>query len=337
MLGFDFVFKRLASFFIIILIVVFTLSGCKDKDVPLPEEFTLNAKEVSFEKLNETLTLYDGPVMLSDVVFTSADENVAVFDNGVVTSTGFGKTEVYAEYFGVKHTCMVDCSTIQYTPDILPDDASENTDYSGYAAIAPPKSFDSPSVFFDDSAFIGDSVSLKLSYYAEESGELGDALFLVSGSYGVGNAVDNTMLLVYQGQEMTPQDALLKSGVKKVFVMMGMNDLGRFGVDGTLEYWDTFIKNIREKCPDIAICIQSMTPVWGGGETGDLNNATIDEYNEKLKEFAKSNSCAYMDIASYMKDAYGALATDYCSDNFVHLTDAGAQAWVKVLKAYAGR
>ncbi len=329
--------KRYASFLIVILIVVFTFSGCKNKDVPLPEEFNLNSKTISFSKVNETITLYDGPVALSDVAFSSADEDVAVFENGVVTSTGFGKTEVYAEYFGVKHSCLVDCSTLVYTPDILPANDDENSEYYGYATLAPPKSFDTPSTFFDDSAFIGDSISLKLSYYAEETGELGDALFLVSGSYGVGNAVDNVMYLVYQGQEMTPQDALQKSGVSKLLVMMGMNDLGRFGVDGTIEYWDTFIKNIREKCPEIAICIQSMTPVWNGGETEDLNNALIEEYNEKLKEFAKENSCAYMDIASFMKDSSGALATDYCSDNFVHLTDAGAQAWVKVLKAYAGK
>ncbi|MBE6823800.1 MAG: hypothetical protein E7513_00485 [Ruminococcaceae bacterium] len=332
-----FVFKRLGAFFIMIIVLLGMLCGCGKSSVPLPEGFKLNSKEITISSINDTVTLYDGPVIFSDVTWSSADDAVATFENGVVTAKGFGKTEVYAEYFGVKHTCLVDCSTLIYTPDMLPKDASKNTGYEGDAVLAPPKSFDGPSTFFDNAAFIGDSVSLKLSYYAEESGELGDALFLVSGSYGVGNAVDETMMLVYQGKEMSPQDALAASGVDKAFVMMGMNDLGRFGVDGTLEYWDTFIDNIYEKNPGITICIQSMTPVWTGGETGDLNNKTIDEYNKKLKEFAAKKGCSYMDIASYMKDSSGGLATDYCSDNFVHLTDAGAQAWVKVLKAYVGR
>ena len=43
-----------------------------------------------------------------------------------------------------------------------------------------------------------------------------------------------------------------------------------------------------------------------------------------------------MDIASFLKDSDGGLAADYCSDSFVHLTEAGAYAWVQALKAYAG-
>ena len=104
-----------------------------------------------------------------------------------------------------------------------------------------------------------------------------------------------------------------------------------------MDYWYKFIANIREKSPDIMICIQSMTPVWVNGQTESLYNTAVDEYNQCLKAFAAENGCAYMDIASFMKDADNGLATDYCSDDYVHLTDAGAYAWTSVLKAYAGK
>lgn len=331
--------KRIFSCLIIFTILIgclFVTTGCEDNSVPLPEKFTLNADEISFKSIKETITLYDGPVAFGEINWGTNNPQVATFENGVVTATGPGTTEVFAEYFGVKHACFVDCSTLFYSSDLIPESAL-STDYTGDAVLAPPKTFDGPSTFYNDAAFIGDSVSLKLSYYAEATGELGDALFLVAGSYGVGHAVDGTMEMYFQGKDTPPQDALAKAGVKKVFIMLGMNDLGKFGIDITMDYWDKFIANIREKNPDIMICIQSMTPVWVNGQTESLYNEAVDEYNERLKAFAKENRCSYMDIASFMKDADNGLATDYCSDNYVHLTDAGAYAWTSVLKAYAGQ
>ena len=332
--------KRIFSYLIIFTILfmcVCSVSGCEKNSVPLPQSFTLNSDDITFTAPKDTITLYDGPVAFGEINWGSEDPSVATFSDGVVTAVAPGTTEVYAEYFGVKHTCYVDCSSLVYTPNLIEKSALSTDEYDGYAVLAPPKSFDGPSTYYDDAAFIGDSVSLKLSYYAEATGELGDALFLVSGSYGVGHAVDGTMELYFQGIDTPPQDALAKAGVKKVFIMLGMNDLGKFGLDITMDYWNKFVANIREKNPDIMICIQSMTPVWVNGQTDALNNTAVDEYNERLKSFAAENGCTYMDIASFMKDADNGLATDYCSDSYVHLTDAGAYAWTSVLKAYAGQ
>lgn len=331
--------KRLLSFFMILIICfgfVFSLAGCRGSSVLLPENFSLNCEKIAFTVPRDTVALYDGPVNFSDITWGSTNEQVAQFKDGVVTAVGPGVAEVYADYFGIRHSCYVDCSALQYTADIIPKGALSTSEYDGYAVLAPPKSFDGPSEFFNDAAFIGDSISLKLSYYVENSDELGSPIFMVSGSYGVSHAVNDTMLLYFQGKEMSPQDALAAAKVNKVFVMLGMNDIALYGVDETIEYWKTFVENVKSKNPDITICIQSMTPVWISGEVGDLNNANVDEYNEKLKAFAAENGCAYFDIASFMKDADNGLATDYCSDSFVHLTDAGAYAWVKALKAYVG-
>ena len=46
-------------------------------------------------------------------------------------------------------------------------------------------------------------------------------------------------------------------------------------------------------CPDIEIYIQSMTPVWTGGEVGGLNNPNVNAYNVKLREFAQQNGCHF--------------------------------------------
>jgi lysophospholipase L1-like esterase len=152
----------------------------------------------------------------------------------------------------------------------------------------------------------------------------------------VGHAVAGSMYLTYQGQQMSPWDALAASGVNKVFILLGMNDIGLYGVDKTIENWGILIGKIRESCPDIQIYIQSGTPIYHGGEKGKLTNANMNAYNVKLQAFAEENGCYYVDIATTMKDSNGALKANYCSDEYVHLTDAGCDAWALVLKRYVG-
>jgi len=139
--------------------------------------------------------------------------------------------------------------------------------------------------------------------------------------------------MTWQGQKLSLPDAIAATGAKKVFFMLGMNDIGLNGIDKTMENWKVLLDDIRAACPDVEITIQSMTPVWTGGEKGKLNNPHVDAYNQRLQEFAGENSCGWLDVASYMKDATGGLATAYCSDNYVHLTRTGAEVWTKVLKA----
>lgn len=190
--------------------------------------------------------------------------------------------------------------------------------------------------FFDHAAFIGDSISMKLQNYHAEHRVLGDATFLTAGSYSVGHAVNGTLMLTYRGQQMAPEDALAACGAKRVFILLGMNDIALYGVDGTLENWATLVSRIRDKNPRIEVYIQSGTPIYAGGEKGQLTNSNMDRYNRALKQFAEAHDCRFVDIASGMKDENGALKASFCSDQYVHLTDAACEVWVGALKKIAG-
>lgn len=185
---------------------------------------------------------------------------------------------------------------------------------------------------FADAAFIGDSVTLKLRNYNTANGAVSGATFLCQGSYSVNHAVNNTMYLSYQGQDMTPQDALKACGANKVFILLGMNDIALWGIDATIESWGKLVANIRAVNPDIQIYIQSGTPIYKAGEVGSLTNENMDKYNVKLQAFAESNGCHYIDLAKYLKDPSNGLAKAYCSDDYVHFTDAACAVWVKVLQ-----
>ena len=297
-------------------------------------ELTLGQETVTFTKKAETCQLYTGTVPAEDVTWGSDDPQIATFENGVVTAVAKGETVVWAEYEGIRVNCAVRCD-IRETVQSAPDD---NTGLSREPVLAPPTEQVVDSSFFDDAVFIGDSITLRLSYYAASSGELGKAKFLVAGSYSVGAAIYDKMEMSYRGKTyQNIEEAVAATEAKKVFILLGMNDIARsdFGyIDGTITNWGTLVDLVRAACPDVTIYIQSLTPVWTGGEKGGLRNPRVNEYNEKLEAFAAEKGCQFIDVASYMKDETGGMATIYSVDQYVHLNYEGAAAWTQVLKAY---
>lgn len=282
---------------------------------------TFNTYDITFREAGESWGVYDGTLPAQYVTFTSDDPSIATFENGIVTAVGPGTTKVLAEFQGESISCVIRCAF--HTKETTRDPVS-----------TPPEVSEGTASYFDDAVFVGDSVSLMLSYYAAETGQLGKAQFLVRGSYSVAHALNGTMLMTYRGQQLSLPDAIAATGAKKVFIMLGMNDIGLYGIDTTLENWETLLWAIQKVCPGVEITIQSMTPVYTGGEKGKLNNPNVDAYNARLKAFAEEKGYGWLDIASYMKDATGGLAAAYCSDEYVHLTRDGAAVWVQVLKEY---
>ncbi len=218
-------------------------------------------------------------------------------------------------------------------------EANTNMTPDGYGLVPESPAVDKS--FFNDVAFIGDSVSLKLKTYCM-SGSLGKAQFFAVGSFSLVNALTpvsaNSCHPTYQGEKMLAEDCVLKSGARKVYIMLGMNDL-IYGVDSTVGRYKQFVDRILKKCPDVEIYVQSMTPmmknssVWGNS----LNNDKIREYNAKLLEKCKEYKWYYVDVFSVMWDsASGQLRADYCSDPGpsgmgMHMTSAGCKAWVEYL------
>ncbi len=195
--------------------------------------------------------------------------------------------------------------------------------------------------YFDNAAFVGDSVSLKLSYYAAATGALGNAQFFTAGSLGSANALwevsDESVHPSYQGVKMTVEDCIASSGADVVYIMLGMNDIGLYGIEDSVKNYKTLAERILVKTPSVRIVVQSMTPMTDTSEIlgESLNNENIKLYNEKLKELCAQQGWAFVDVASVMYDAESVnLNRDFCSDPDglgVHFTEAGCEKWVEYL------
>lgn len=225
---------------------------------------------------------------------------------------------------------------------------SDDTSTTNEASVtASTVNGEAPYTFFDDTVFVGDSVSLKLNLYVSaqrkiDSTFMGTAQFLTPGSYGTGNELkelgsENSVHPSYNGTEMHLADAIEAMGAKKVFIMLGMNDIAVYGNDGAVKNMETVLAQIKEKNPDTAIYVQSMTPIVGTAQTGSLTNENLDIYNAGLKAMCEQNGYTYLDVASVMKDDEGNLKREYCSDpdNMgVHFTDEGCKVWIDYLRTH---
>ena len=195
--------------------------------------------------------------------------------------------------------------------------------------------------WFSDAVFVGDSVTLKLSYYCDSHPDaLGGAEFFCAGSLGYANSlwdIDDPIAVhpFYRGANHLAEECAEQTGAKKVFVMLGMNDVGLYGIDGSLEYADELFTRILARSPEVTLYVQSVTPILLGHEGDTWNNENIRVFNEKLKAYCDQHGYCFIDVYSVMVDESGYLRDEYCSDaeaQGIHFSDAACLKWIETLK-----
>ncbi len=197
--------------------------------------------------------------------------------------------------------------------------------------------------YFQGAYITGDSVAYGFQLYANRqkgsSAILQNLGFLTRGSFSAHNAFmaisKKSVHPAYQGAQHHIWDSLQMVGAKHVFMFFGLNDLNIGGVDSTVDYYVRLINQIRAVNPDIAFTIISTTPMYQGSEKGKLTNANIAALNARMQALCTENGWGYLDIASHLKAANGTLAAQYCSDHYVHETNAAYAIWLQCFHDYA--
>lgn len=297
-------------------------------EAPAPKTLTL-PETVVLEEVGQTATLYDGDIEQTEITWISADESVATVAEGTVTAVQRGQTTITATYEDQTVTCAVDCDLP--VPMVLDENAGERD-----PMYLPPDVEIVDDSFFDDAVFVSDSQGLIFYNCVKYAGVLENAVHLCRNSYSIDSAATDKMLLSWRGQNYPIEEAIEKTEANRVFFMLGINDVGHYRVDTLdqlMEKWENVIDRIQTRTPHVEICIQSLIPVWTGGETKDVNNEIVRAYNEQLEILAEEKGCVFIDVAAYFVDSTGGLADPYTNDKYVHTNAAGVDTWVKVLKA----
>lgn len=196
--------------------------------------------------------------------------------------------------------------------------------------------------YFNGSVMVGNSLGVGLASYCRQqyAGFLGNARHFSSGSFSLMNDMRpisaSSLHPTYNGVKYRVKDALRVMGAQKAFLSFGMNDLNIYGVNGTANVYQQFIRELQDNNPGLKVYVVSQTPVRR--TSGRLENGSIQEFNRLMEAYAKNTKEVYfVDIFPPFLDGVGLLASQYCSDGFCHLTNAGYAVWTGQLKKFAGQ
>lgn len=189
--------------------------------------------------------------------------------------------------------------------------------------------------YFAKSAFIGSSIGVGQKNYFQYKGknDVGKPVMMVKGCYSFMNdkRLHPQYSLVYRGRHVRAEDALKLSGVKRVFICMGTNDLWKSAKSTYVDYV-SYIRGIRKKNPGLIIFIESTPPMCSAQNGRYLNNKAINILNRLIKKYCESHkNMYYIDISKGMRDGGGGLQRKYSSDGYVHLNNSGYEIWTRNL------
>ncbi len=230
-------------------------------------------------------------------------------------------------------------SVLSYKHVNLPDEHGERRTPNVHYYVPYSQRVDAS--YFNDAVFIGDSVSMMLDYYNMSTSCFGEATFLTSGSLSAGNALwslDNPKSVhpSFRGQKVSLADGVAMSGKKKVYIMLGVNEIGWTGPQGSIDSLKAVVDTILAKSPDVRFYMQSVTPL--SFDRGALNMETVNQYNALLSELCKERGWYYLDVASVFKNEKGYLIPEYCSDlnsMGIHFNNEACKIWAEYLYTHA--
>ena len=184
--------------------------------------------------------------------------------------------------------------------------------------------------WFSKTVFLGDSRT--------------EGFFLYSGLencqalYAVGATVESVFTKAAwktAGGSVPLLDALAGMDCDRVYVMLGMNELGWVYPEVFQAQYGKVIDRIREDHPGVQVVIQSILPVSAKQQAkgGYISNSRIEDYNQLLLELAEEKECPYVNVAEAVTDETGCLRADLTFDG-IHLNQEGCKLWLEYLKTH---
>lgn len=214
-------------------------------------------------------------------------------------------------------------------PDTTPG-AEQNPDAAAQAEPMQYAFTEVPREYFDDALFIGDSrvtgVELysgwdNLTYYAE-------------GGMTVYSMFQSKTAQV-DGQTLTIEEALRKRSFGKIYLEIGINEMGTGTVDSFMEAYEAAVDHLRELQPDAILYVCGIMYVEQSKSESDpiFNNPAIQERNDRIAALADGENIFYLDINEVVTDETGNLNPDYTWDE-VHLLGKYDVIWLEYFSSH---
>lgn len=216
---------------------------------------------------------------------------------------------------------------------------TQNGDSSGYDFSNSDYDFSQPAPeggavendYFADAAFVGDSRTDGLLIYSG----VGKVANLTSNGLSIFQLEEKKALKI-EGVKYTLIEALALTEYKKVYLSLGVNELGINNDKGFYEAYCSAIDAIRAVQPNAVIYIQGLIPlnedvIEATGGRDYLKNDHLLIYNDLMRQAAEEKQVVFLDLNTHFAQEDGQLPQEASRDG-VHLRKEYCVKWLDYLK-----
>ncbi len=166
--------------------------------------------------------------------------------------------------------------------------------------------------YFDDALFIGDS---RMEGIMEYSG-LQNARFFADSGMSV-FSLDLKKVEVPEAGKVTFDEMLTREQYGKIYLMLGMNELG-YKFEAIQKKYQETIEKIRaaQENAVIYLCANMHVTMEQSLKEQIYNNENVNRVNEMIAGYADGETLFYIDVNELFDDETGSLSEEYSSDAF---------------------
>ena len=213
-------------------------------------------------------------------------------------------------------------------PGEAPEDYDPGYDYGAPVPLSAP----AEEGWFSDAAFLGDSLTEGLLLYTTLRAQGADCL-----AYRALNVltVSTKKVIVRDGAKLTPVDALEGREYGKVYLSLGINELGWYDDDKYYAHYADLIDTVRALQPEADVYLQTLLPVTAekSESGGYVTNDGIVRFNGLIAQLAAEKQVYLLDPYSVFAGEDGALDAAWSTDG-VHLTKSRYALWLDYLSTH---
>jgi len=197
-----------------------------------------------------------------------------------------------------------------------------------------PEGVDVGNDWFADAVFVGDSRTDGLRLYSGIRG----TTFICHTGLSVFTVGTNACIKSGE-QKITAMDALAQQQYAKVYLMLGVNELG-YSTGAFQSAYTKVVEEIKALQPSATIYLQTLIPInepiaYKNGTSQSINNEKLKQFNEVIAAIAQEENVCLVDVDTPFWSADGCLAAENTGDG-VHLSRAGYEAWFTYLRTHTG-
>ena len=184
--------------------------------------------------------------------------------------------------------------------------------------------------YMDDALFIGDSRTKGLMTYSQISEH---ATFYCQTSLTIFDLFKRSKAFIREdGEKKTLEQALGEHQFGKIYLMLGINELGTGTPEYFFEEYASAVMKIRQMQPDAIIFVQSIMHVAEQKNASDpiFNNFNIEVRNVELQTLADDRNIFYLDVNEAVCDENGNLFEGWTYDQ-IHLKAKHYPLWEEYL------